>query len=166
MNFKFPSLPFAVALFVGAGLGAVAYFLYPSGAAVDGPAVLAGGLFGATLVGALLGGFQAGAASPATATASTGDVTKTIFVGNLAFKASRGDVEALFAAYGPVHSVKIMTERGSRRPRGFCFVEMGDAHADAAIRALNGKEFCGRNLKVSEANDRRPAAQNDAGEPA
>ena len=43
------------------------------------------------------------------------------------------------------------------RPRGFAFVEFGDAAAvSEAIEKLDGAELNGRNLRVSEARDRAP----------
>lgn len=81
---------------------------------------------------------------------------KSIFVGNLAFKASQEDLRNLFAAYGEVKSVRIMTDRATRRPRGFGFVEMTEAGAKKAISALDGKEFMGRELRVNEGNERKP----------
>lgn len=81
---------------------------------------------------------------------------KSVFVGNLAFKASREDLQALFANYGEVHHVRIMVDRTTHRPRGFGFVEMDASGAAAAIAALDGTEFYGRTLRVNEGNDRRP----------
>jgi RNA recognition motif-containing protein len=73
---------------------------------------------------------------------------KSIYVGNLPWGATESQVQTLFGEYGPVLSVKIMTDRDTGKPRGFCFVEMGDADADKAISSLNGHSFLGRNLRV------------------
>ena len=91
----------------------------------------------------------------APATGAAGEL-KSIFVGNLAFRATPNDLRDLFATYGHVHSVRIMTDRATRRPRGFGFVEMPEKDALKAIKALNDKEFMGRPLRVNEGNDRRP----------
>lgn len=80
---------------------------------------------------------------------------KNIFVGNLPFRASEEEVRDLFTQYGTVHSVNLITDRETGRPRGFGFVEMDQDAADAAIRALDGTEFGGRNLQVNEARDKR-----------
>lgn len=119
-------------------------------------------LFAITLfVGALLGGVLSGI-SISTAPASAADTAanegprKTIFVGNLAFKANRDELRALFEQYGAVYSVRIMTDRVTRRPRGFAFIEMDEGSVAAAIQALNGKELYGRNLRVNEGSDQRP----------
>ncbi|NOR51539.1 MAG: RNA-binding protein [Gammaproteobacteria bacterium] len=84
------------------------------------------------------------------------DQRKTIFVGNLAFKANSEQLRELFAKYGTVHTVRIMTDRMTRRPRGFAFVEMDEKPSAKAIKALNGKEFMGRDLRVNEGNERKP----------
>ena len=86
-------------------------------------------------------------------------MTKRIYVGNLSFNASEEEVRELFAKHGTVHSVALITDRDTGRPRGFGFVEMDEAEAKAAIEALNGMEFGGRSLRVNEAkerNSRRP----------
>ncbi|MCF6209117.1 MAG: RNA-binding protein [Gammaproteobacteria bacterium] len=81
---------------------------------------------------------------------------KSIYVGNVAFSAPREDLQALFEAHGQVVSVRLMTDRITRRPRGYGFVEMESQAADAAIAALNGMEFFGRSLRVNEAKQRAP----------
>ncbi|NJK93069.1 MAG: RNA-binding protein [Blastochloris sp.] len=79
---------------------------------------------------------------------------KSLFVGNLPFKATESELEEVFAAHGKVHSVKLLTDRETGRPRGFGFVQMDDAEAEAAIRALDGQDFGGRPLRVNEARER------------
>ena len=78
-----------------------------------------------------------------------------LFVGNLSWEASQGDLEAAFGAFGQVASVKIMTDRETGKPRGFAFVDMpNDAEAQKAIQGMNGKEVKGRPLNVNEARPR------------
>lgn len=86
----------------------------------------------------------------------TGDGAEmhSIFIGNLAYRASREELAELFQPYGTVHSVRIMTDRMTRRPRGFAFVEMPAGAARKAIKNLDGTEFHGRTLKVSEGRSR------------
>ena len=75
-----------------------------------------------------------------------------IYVGNLPFTATDADVRALFTQHGTVESVSLPTDRETGRPRGFGFVEMAnDEQAKAAINALNGFAFQGRDLTVNEA---------------
>src|ERR1051326_9394808 len=76
---------------------------------------------------------------------------KKIFVGNLDFGATEDTIRSLFEAHGAVESVKLMTDRDTGRSRGFAFVEMADAEAEAAINALNGTNLGGRALNVNEA---------------
>jgi RNA recognition motif-containing protein len=80
-------------------------------------------------------------------------VTK-LYVGNLPFTATEEGVRALFSAHGAVQSVSLITDRDTGRPRGFGFVEMANEDASRAMEALNGKDFEGRSLKISEAQER------------
>jgi RNA recognition motif-containing protein len=82
-------------------------------------------------------------------------MTKKIYVGNLPFSASEDEIRSLFAAHGEVHSVTLITDRETGRPRGFGFVEMDDSSAQTAIEAINGTEFNGRTLNVNEARERK-----------
>ena len=78
-----------------------------------------------------------------------------IYVGNLSYSSAEDAIRALFEAHGEVATVRIITDRGTGRPRGFGFVEMpNDEEARAAIGALDGQELDGRNLKVNEARPR------------
>ena len=82
---------------------------------------------------------------------------KNIYVGNMSFDTTQDGLQELFAAYGEITSVNIITDRDTGRPRGFAFVEMAtDEAARAAIAALDGKEVDGRALKVNEAKPRAP----------
>jgi cold-inducible RNA-binding protein len=47
-----------------------------------------------------------------------------IFVGNLNWETTEDELEQLFAPYGTVERVQIVTDRAPGRPRGFGFVEM------------------------------------------
>jgi len=82
---------------------------------------------------------------------------KRIYVGNLPFSSSEDDIRDLFASYGEVAEVDLISDRATGRPRGFGFVEMEAAESAAdAINALDGQDFGGRHLKVNEARERRP----------
>lgn len=77
---------------------------------------------------------------------------KNLFVGNLPFSSTEEALRNLFAQFGEVEQVKIMTDRETGKPRGFAFVEMvHDEDAQKAVGALQGKEFEGRVLTVNEA---------------
>lgn len=88
-------------------------------------------------------------------------MSKKIYVGNLPFSATEEEVRQLFETHGTVHSVSLIEDRETGRPRGFGFVEMDDAAADAAISALDNAEMGGRNLKVNEAKPRPPRGGGD-----
>ena len=86
---------------------------------------------------------------------------KNIFVGNLAFDTREDEVRKLFATFGQVDRVNLVTDRDSGQPRGFGFVEMAsDEEGEKAIAALNGTLVGGRTLNVNEA---RPRAERGAG---
>ena len=82
-------------------------------------------------------------------------MSKRIYVGNLPFSATDDELRKLFEPHGNVIEVKLINDRETGRPRGFAFVEMDDSAADAAISALNGKDFGGRDLRVNEAHEKR-----------
>ena len=78
-----------------------------------------------------------------------------IYLGNIAWSMTEDDVEALFAEFGAVSSVKIITDKYSGRSKGFGFVEMDDdAAAQKAIDALNDSEHDGGKLRVNQARPR------------
>ena len=80
---------------------------------------------------------------------------KKLYVGNLTYNVNESDLEALFAQFGTVQSAQIIVDRETNRSKGFGFVEMGsDQEAQAAISALNGKEWAGRAMTVNEARPR------------
>lgn len=74
-----------------------------------------------------------------------------LFVGNLPFSATEQSVRALFEPHGTIDSIALINDRDTGRPRGFGFVEMSNSDALKAMQSLNGKDFEGRSLKVSEA---------------
>jgi RNA recognition motif-containing protein len=83
-----------------------------------------------------------------------------IYVGNLPYTATEGDVSGLFAAFGPVERVKIITDRETGQSKGFAFVTLGDqSQLNAAIEALNDYDYNGRALRVnaSEPKEARPS---------
>ncbi len=88
---------------------------------------------------------------------------KKIYVGNLSWSATETELQDLFAAYGEVHSVAIITDRETGRSRGFGFVELDESGAERAISELNGKDFGGRALRVNEAQDRQRRSSGGGG---
>ena len=89
-----------------------------------------------------------------------------IYVGNLPYTATEEDVTGLFAAYGPVERVKIITDRETGRSKGFAFVTLGDqSQLNASIEALNGYDYQGRALRVnaSEPKEAKPGGFRSGG---
>ena len=82
---------------------------------------------------------------------------KKLYIGNLSYEVSSGDLEALLAPHGTVQSAEVIMDRSTGRSKGFGFVEMdSESEAQAAIAALNGQEQGGRALTVNEAKPREP----------
>lgn len=81
-------------------------------------------------------------------------VVRTLYVGNLPWATREEDLAEAFSQYGEVMNSRIIRDRQTGRSRGFGFVEVADEDAEAIISALNGKEFGGRVITVSEARDK------------
>ena len=78
-----------------------------------------------------------------------------LYVGNLSFNTTEGDLKDLFAAAGSVSEAALVTDRETGNSRGFAFVTMSsDAEAQAAISQFSGKDVDGRSLTVNEARPR------------
>jgi cold-inducible RNA-binding protein len=87
-----------------------------------------------------------------------------IYVGNLSYDATEEQLQELFTPHGAVQSASIIMDRATGRSRGFGFVEMpDDAQAQAAIDALNQKEFNGRMLTVNQAQPRENRPRRPSG---
>lgn len=88
----------------------------------------------------------------------------SIYIGNLSFQISQDDLTQTFAEYGEVKRVQLPTDRETGRLRGFAFVEMAtEAEEAAAIEALDGAEWMGRNLKVNKAKPREERGSSGGG---
>lgn len=87
-----------------------------------------------------------------------------LFVGNLSFNATQEQLQELFGAHGTVVEVDVIKDKFSGRPRGFAFVNMETKEAaDAAVKALNGKDIDGRALTVNEARPREDRPPRSGG---
>ncbi len=159
MTFRAPSLPtYFITLIIAAIIGGLAWLALGS----TGNTLLL--LTAGIVIGHFFGSFfsddkpasRPAAKAPASAASRNDGETKSIYVGNVAFSAPREALQELFEAHGRVISVRLMTDRVTRRPRGYGFVEMESQAADAAIAALDGVEFFGRSLRVNEAKQRAP----------
>ena len=87
-----------------------------------------------------------------------------LYVGNLSYSVTEERLQQHFAQYGSVVSARIITDKFSGRSKGFGFVEMSsDEEAQRATTALNGTDFEGRNVVVSEARPQQPRAPRPGG---
>jgi len=85
-----------------------------------------------------------------------------IYVGNLSFDSTEGDLKGLFEAYGAVESAKVIVDQFTNRSRGFGFIEMENREEGLkAIQELDSKDLGGRSLKVNEA---RPKTNSGGGD--
>jgi cold-inducible RNA-binding protein len=81
-------------------------------------------------------------------------MTKRLFVGNLPYNITEGELEEAFGDFG-VSDVHIPVDRMSGRPRGFAFVTIAEDKINEAISTWDGKELSGRALTVNEAQPRQ-----------
>lgn len=88
----------------------------------------------------------------------------SIYVGNLSYSVTQDDLTETFAEYGTVKRVQLPTDRETGRMRGFAFVEMETEEQEtAAIDALDGAEWMGRDLKVNKARPREDRRSSGGG---
>jgi RNA recognition motif-containing protein len=79
-----------------------------------------------------------------------------IYVGNLNYSVTEGQLEELFRSHGEVKDVVIIKDKMTDRSKGFGFVEMGHpSEVEHAIEKLNNTDFEGRTLRVNKANPKR-----------
>jgi RNA recognition motif-containing protein len=88
----------------------------------------------------------------------------SIYVGNLSYEVTEEDLTDVFKEYGSVKRVQLPTDRETGRLRGFAFVEMGTEDEEAAaIEALDGAEWMGRDMKVNKAKPREDRGPSGGG---
>jgi RNA recognition motif-containing protein len=87
-----------------------------------------------------------------------------LYVGNLCYEVTEGDLTKLFEPHGKVESAQVIMDRDTGRSKGFGFVEMKtEQEARAAIAALNGQDSGGRSLTVNEAKPRIEGGRGGSG---
>ncbi|WP_016956242.1 RNA recognition motif domain-containing protein [Catenovulum agarivorans] len=118
----------------------------------------------ALAVGLIVGGALVIFLSPSAAAdvQVNSEASKTLYVGNLPYRANEASVRELFSQHGDVRSVRLMRDRNTGKRKGFGFVEINESAAEAAINALNDQEFQQRTLKVREAKDKTQQEDNNA----
>lgn len=129
----------------------IAYILTSTVSAT--PAIVAVIAFISAFVAPLLSNSPS-ADKKSTPTEETVTDIKTLYVGNLPYRANETAIRELFSNHGNVQSVRLMKDKHTGKRRGFGFVEMATSDIDKAISALNDTEFQQRTLKVREAKER------------
>jgi RNA recognition motif-containing protein len=87
-----------------------------------------------------------------------------IYVGNLSSDVTDEAIRDAFVSFGQVTSARVIKDKYTGQSRGFGFVEMGmQSQAQTAIKSLNGKEFMGKEMSVSEARPRRDEGRTGGG---
>ena len=91
-------------------------------------------------------------------------MTNNLYVGNLSYETNEETLRTLFAEYGQIESVNLITDRYTGRSRGFAFVEMStEQAAQQAMSGLNGKQIDEREIKVDKAKPKRDSRESDRG---
>jgi len=129
----------------------IAFFVFRSISAT--PAIIAAFVFVSVFIAPLINN-TTDISHTSSSPDSSNDDLKTLYVGNLPYRANETAVRELFANYGNVESVRLMKDKHTGKRRGFGFVEMSANDLDKAISALNDSEFQQRTLKVREAKER------------
>ena len=91
-------------------------------------------------------------------------MTNNLYVGNLSYDTTEDTLRTLFAEYGELESVNLITDRYTGRSRGFAFVEMStEQAAQEAMSGLNGKQVDDREIKVDKAKPKSDSRGSDRG---
>ncbi|MBM4148337.1 MAG: hypothetical protein FJ224_04770 [Lentisphaerae bacterium] len=108
-------------------------------------------------LGVLAGRRSAGGGGAGRSSAGRPDIDQDLelYVGNLPYDTSDRDLQGLFSKHGKVTSARVIRNRGSGKSKGYGFVVMGCARdVETAVSALEGSQYKGRKLVVSEAKSR------------
>ncbi len=89
-------------------------------------------------------------------------MAKKLFIGNMSWTTSEDDLRDTFSQYGEISEAMVIMDRATNRSKGFGFVTfVNDAEAEAAISAMNGKDFMGRQVVVNEARPKEERPSRD-----
>ena len=85
-----------------------------------------------------------------------------LYIGNLPYTATEEQIKTHFSQAGNVTSVALITDKATRRAKGFGFVEMSTAEeTQKAISMFNGQDFMGRAITVNVARPREERPQRN-----
>jgi len=91
-------------------------------------------------------------------------MTNNLYVGNLSYDTNEDTLRTLFAEYGEIEAVNLISDRYTGRSRGFAFVEMStEEAAQQAMSGLNGKQVDDREIKVDKAKPKSDSRSSDRG---
>jgi RNA recognition motif-containing protein len=91
-------------------------------------------------------------------------MAKKLYVGNLSYHTTDDTLRQAFSVFGDIASCTVVIDRYTNSSKGFGFVEMGSEQAaEAAISGMNGQSLDGRQIRVSEANDKPRTDRGDRG---
>jgi RNA-binding proteins (RRM domain) len=91
-------------------------------------------------------------------------MNKKLYVGNLLYEVTDEDLKNQFSTVGNVVSATVIRYHDSGRSKGFGFVEMSsEEEAKKAIDTMNGQDFKGRKMVVSEARPPKPRSEFGGG---
>lgn len=75
-----------------------------------------------------------------------------LFIGNLDYTVTKEDLMEAFGKFGQIVDAVVITDRETRRSRGFGFVEFANEEdAKKAVAEMNQQPIKGRNVNVNEA---------------
>jgi len=83
-------------------------------------------------------------------------MSQKLYIGNLPYHTTEDDVRSLLTRYEPIHSVILIADKKTGRPRGYGFVELEEPEAEVAARELDNRMYMGRNLRIGKATGRNP----------
>ena len=87
-----------------------------------------------------------------------------IFIKGLPLQVGEAELREVFGDFGQVKSLRIIMDRETGQSKGFGFVEMpSDEEAREAIRNMNGGDYYGNRILVTEAKEDGGAANNRGG---
>ena len=152
---KSPTFQTVIVAVVFAIIAYAITFVVPSSATL-----VAGLVFLSTFIAPLVSSSSTGQSQSSAEQVNSAEV-RTLYVGNLPYRANETAVRELFSTHGSVLSVRLMKDKHTGKRRGFGFVEMAANDLDNAISALNDTEFQQRTLKVREAKERPERVAED-----